>query len=547
MAHAMGVNTVCTYAFWNLHEPREGQFDFSSGRDVAEFCRLAQQEGLKVIVRPGPYVCAEWDMGGLPWWLLKTPDIQLRSRDARFMAASRRWFTELGKQLAPLQASHGGPIIMIQVENEYGSWGTDREYLVQLRGFLREAGFDVPVFTTDLAEHLPRAFSTNFHSAVNFGQDPAKHFALLTKLQPEGTQMCQEYFTGWYDIWGRNHSRAKPERKIADVEWMLREKKSFNLYMVHGGTSFGFYAGANELPYRPVPTSYDYDAPITEAGWTSPKYEAFRKLFSRYLPPGETLPEIPGRLPVIGIPAFELAECAPLLENLPEATKSDRPRTMEYFDQGYGCILYQAALSPGAGERLVLKKLHDFCTIFIDGERVGQMDRNQSKPFYLPARTNSSTLKLLVEAMGRVHYGPGVGTDRKGITEKVFLEGRSGVQELRGWEVFNLPLDANQLSKCQFKKGRAPRNMPAFYRANFELKEVGDTFLDMRAWGRGVVWVNGQNLGRFWRLGPQQTLYCPGPWLKKGMNEVIVLEMFSPDNPVLKGLPEPVLDEVAKF
>jgi beta-galactosidase len=486
-------------------------------------------------------------MGGLPWWLLKTPDIHLRSRDARFMAASRRWFAELGKQLAPLQASRGGPIIMIQVENEYGSWGADRQYLVELGRFLKEAGFDVPFFTTDLAEHLPRDFSTNFHSAVNFGQDPAKNFALLAKLQPEGTQMCQEYFTGWYDLWGRSHSRAKHERKIADVEWMLREKKSFNLYMAHGGTSFGFYAGANELPYRPVPTSYDYDAPITEAGWTTPKYEAFQKLFSRYLPPGETLPEIPERLPVIGIPTFELAECAPLLENLPDAKKSDRPRSMEYFDQGYGCILYQTALPAGSGERLVLKKLHDYCTIFIDGERIGQMDRNQSKSFYLPGRTNVTTLKLLVEAMGRVHYGPGMETDRKGITEKVYLEGKSGVQELRGWEVFNLPFEGPDLAAFKFAKAHAQKNTPALYRGRFELAETGDTFLDMRAWARGMVWVNGHNLGRFWRIGPQQTLYCPGPWLRKGANEVLVLEMFSQGNPVISGLREPVLDEVEKL
>jgi beta-galactosidase len=478
--------------------------------------------------------------------LFKTPEIRLRSRDARFMAASRAYLRELAKQVAPLQVSRGGPIILVQVENEYGSWGSDAAYLEELKGYLKEGGLEGPFFATDLPRHLKRDYSTNLFSTINFGEEPQKRFAELAALQSSRPQMCQEFFSGWYDYWGRSHARVNLERKTAALEWMLKEGKSVSLYMVHGGTTFGFYAGANEVPYRPASTSYDYDAPISEAGWVTPKYQAFREIMMKHLASGETIPEAPAPLPVIEVGAFELGEVAPLLGNLPKPRQSDRPRSMEYFDQGQGCILYQTEIPGGGGVTLVVKDVHDFCHVFMDDKRIGIMERNSRTPFILPERTNKASLKLLVEAMGRINYGSGMDRDRKGITERVYLQTANGVRELQGWGVCNLPFDAEHLKTLQFRKGRAGTNEPALYRGSFEVPKTGDTFLDLRGWGRGVVWVNGHNLGRFWRVGPQQTLYCPGPWLKPGRNEILVLDMFSPDKPVMRGLSNPVLSELEK-
>lgn len=543
----MGLNTISTYVFWNLHELRPGQFDFLGNADVAEFCRAAQREGLQVILRPGPYVCSEWEMGGLPWWLLKTADIRLRSKDPRFLAATRAYFQELGKHLAPLQASRGGPIILVQVENEYASWnGQEPGYLVELEKMLRESGFDGPFFATDLAGHVNRRLDTNLFHAVNFGRNPKENFEKLRAVQSSGPLLCMEYFTGWYDVWGRQHAAVKAEGKAPGLNWMLGAGASFNLYMVHGGTTFGFWPGANELPYRPMPASYDYDAPISEAGWATPKYDAFRALIARHLPPGEKLPDVPARMPVAAIAPFALTEFAPLLEGLPEPQEFDRPPTMEQLDQAHGCVLYQTEISKGAGESLVVTSPRDFCHVFIDHRRIGEIGRNDEGRLILPLRTNRVQLQLLVEAMGRITYGPGLERDRKGIARPVYLQQGSEVTELRGWKVNSLPFDGAHLATFKYTAaGRAEwTNAPGLYRGRFILERPSDTFLDMRPWGRGLVWVNGHNLGRFWNIGPQQTLYCPGPWLKPGSNEVIILDLLGPEKPVVQGLAEPILNDL---
>lgn len=540
MARAMGLNTVCAYLFWNQHEPNPGQFDWSGNADAAEFCRLAQKEGLKVILRPGPYSCAEWDFGGHPWWLLKTPDIKVRTRDPRYLAASRRYLLAMGRQLAPLQVTRGGPIIMVQVENEYGSYGSDREYIGIIRDNLKEAGFDVPLFTCDGPVQLKNDVRDDVFSVVNFGSNPEANFKALREVRATGPLMCGEYYPGWFDGWGSPHHRGDTERIVNEIRWMLEHNASFSIYMAHGGTSFGFSAGANCPPFAPETTSYDYDAPISEAGWETPKFYALRELFGKHLAPDETLPAMPARNPVIAIPPIEFTETAPLLERLPRRRKSEHPLPMEMLDQAQGCVLYRTRLPAGPEGRLVIRELHDYGLVFLDGQKLATLDRRKNQnSLMLPARQREATLDILVEAFGRVNYGE-LMHDRKGITEKVELLTEAGTRELTNWTAFSLPLDAAHLDRLKFRK--QPATGPAFHRASFRLNATGDTFLDLSAWGKGVVWVNGHNLGRFWNIGPHQTLYCPGPWLKRGRNEIIVLDLNGTGGRTITGLTEPILD-----
>jgi len=542
LARAMGLNTVCAYVFWNSVEPEPGRFDFSGATDVARFCRLAQTEGLKVILRPGPYSCAEWDFGGLPYWLLKLPDIKLRSQDPRFLEACRRYLQAIGGQLAPLQITRGGPIIMVQVENEYGSYGSDKQYLGLLAGYLKAAGFEVPLFTCDGPKQLKNDTRDDLFCVVNFGSNPEKNFQTLRTIRANGPLMCGEYYPGWFDSWGSKHHTGPTGKVVSELGWMLDHNASFSIYMVHGGTSFGFSAGANSPPYSPQTTSYDYDAPITEAGWASPKYFALRELFLKHLAPGESLPNAPPRQPVITIPPLELTECAPLLANLPSPRHAAHPLPLEMMDQANGAVLYRTTLPVGAGETLVLQQMHDYGLVFLDGHKLATLDRRRNQStLVLPSRQKQTALSLLIDTFGRVNYGAAM-LDRKGITEKIELRTPGGTNELTGWEIFNLPMNAKALARLRFKPGAT--EAPAFYRARFELKQPGDTFLDFRTWGKGVAWVNGHNLGRFWDIGPQQTLYCPGPWLRAGRNEVIVFECDGARKHTLTGLAEPILDQV---
>lgn len=542
MAHAMGLNTVCAYLFWNVHEPRPGEFVFSGGADVAEFCRLAQAEGLKVILRPGPYSCAEWDFGGFPYWLLKTPDIQVRTQDPRYLEACRRYLLAVGQELAPLQITRGGPILMVQVENEYGSYGKDRDYIGILRDYLKEAGFEVPLFTCDGPSQLKNAVRDDIFSVVNFGSNPENAFKALRAVRPQGPLMCGEYYPGWFDSWGKPHHTGGPARIVREIGWMLENNASFSIYMVHGGTSFGFTAGANSPPFSPQTTSYDYDAPISEAGWDTPKFYALRELSRKHLAPGETLPAVPKRNPVIQIPAISFTECAPLFANLPPAKHDEQPKCMELYDQPHGAILYRTKLPPGDAALLKITELRDYGLVFLDGEKLATLDRRRGQnSVRLPARAQAATLDLLVDTFGRVNYGPHI-HDRKGITEKVELIAAGGTNALTGWDVFNLPMFPGDLAELKFESGATDR--PAFYRASFELAAAGDTFLDFSTWGKGVAWINGHNLGRYWNIGPQQTLYCPGPWLKPGRNELVVFELNGATNRTVRGLAQPILNQV---
>ncbi len=542
MAKAMGLNTVCAYLFWNMHEPRRGEFTWSGQADAAEFCRLAQQEGLWVILRPGPYSCAEWEMGGLPWWLLKDADIPLRSTDARYLDPAKAYLREVGRVLAPLQVTRGGPILMVQVENEYGFFGKDAQYMGALRQTLIDAGFDVPLFACNPPYALKNGYRADLFQVVNFGSDPAGGFKALREILPQGPLMCGEFYPGWFDTWGAPHHTGKIDTYLRDLEYMLKNGASFSIYMAHGGTTFGLWSGADR-PFKPDTSSYDYDAPISEAGWVTEKFNRTRELFAKYLLPGETIPEPPATNPVISIQSFKLRDCAPVFANVRAPIADDQPRNMEAYDQGYGCILYRAELPPGPPGTLTAAAIHDFGFVFLDGERIGVTDRRTGNyRVELPERKEPTILDILVEPMGRVNFGVEV-HDRKGIRGPVQLKGRNGeTKELTGWSIFKLPLDSAMLGNLKY--GSPQPGVPAFWRGKFVIPKPGDTFLDLRSWGKGVVWVNGHCLGRFWNIGPTQTAYVPGPWLKAGINELVILDYLGPAKPVVAGLEKPILDQL---
>ena len=539
MAKAMGLNTVCAYLFWNLHEPKPGNYVWTGQADDAEFCRIAQEEGLWVILRPGPYACAEWEMGGTPWWLLKNDDIKLRTRDPHYLNAVKSYLKEVGRVLGPLQITHGGPIIMAQVENEYGFYGKDARYMDEIRKALIDAGFDVPLFECNPPSVMKNGMLTNLFQAANFGSDPKSNFAKLRALQPVGPLICSEFYPGWFDTWGQPHHYGKTDKYLADLEYMLAHGASFSIYMAHGGTTFGLWSGCDR-PFKPDTSSYDYDAPISEAGWATPKFFQTRALFAKYLLPGGKLPKPTAQKPVVSFAPVALKEVAPIFENLPAAVKDATPRNMEAYDQGYGCILYRTKIPAGAATTLEAAAIHDFGYVFIDGKRVGILDRRSaSAKILLPERQAEAQLDIVVEPMGRINFGPEM-ADRKGLIAPVILGG----EILKGWEIFNLPLDDQMLASLKFTGGTPAAHAPAFWRGTFNLEKAGDTFLDLRGWGKGDLWVNGHCLGRYWNIGPSQTAYAPGCWLRAGENQIVILDLLGPQRPEIAGLEKPILDQL---
>ena len=506
MCKALGLNAVCAYLFWNLHEPQPGQFDWNGQADAAEFCRMAQREGLWVILRPGPYACAEWEMGGLPWWLLNREGLRVRTRDPQFLEPAKAWLKEVGAVLAPLQIDRGGPIIMVQVENEYGSFGKDAAYMGAVRQALLDAGFTVPLFACNPPDALRKGLRPDVFNVVNFGSDPAGAFRKLREVQSRGPLMCGEFYPSWFDTWGAAHHQKDGREFIRDLKYMLSHNASFSIYMAHGGTTFGLWSGADR-PFKPDTSSYDYDAPISEAGWTTVKFRMVREAIAAHLPPGETLPEPPPANPVVALPKFTLDQCAPLDENLPAPIEDRKPRTMEAYGQARGCILYRTLLSAGPAGSLQAKEVHDFAWVSLDGKRIGVFDRRaQRYRLALPALEKPARLDILVEAMGRVNFGAEV-SDRKGLHAPVQVSRGGVLSEPEGWQVFCLPLDDAMRQGLHYGAVQSPG--PAFRRGFFQVDSCGDTFLDVRALGKGVVWVNGHCLGASGTSDRRRRCTCP--------------------------------------
>jgi beta-galactosidase len=548
MCKALGMNTVCMYVFWNILEQEENKFDFTGQNDMVAFCKLVQKHGMYIILRPGPYACAEWEMGGLPWWLLKKKNIALRTLDPFFMKRVGIYMREIGKRLAPLQLSHGGNIIMVQVENEYGSYGTDKPYMSAIRDTLRASGFtDSVLFQCDWSSNFTHNALNDLLWTMNFGTgaDVDNEFKKLKELRPDSPLMCSEYWSGWFDHWGSRHETRPAADMVQGIKDMLDRNISFSLYMTHGGTTFGHWGGANSPGFAPTCTSYDYDAPISEAGWTTPKYFLLRNLLKTYLPAGDTLPAIPKAYPVISIPKIQFSQVAPLFANLPKPVVSKDIHSMEYYNQGWGSILYRTTLgrSVDAGTVMKINDVHDWAQVYADGKLLARLDRIKGESsLTLPVLKKGTRIDILVEAMGRVNFSKAI-FDCKGITDNVTLNKGGNSIVLQNWLVYNLP-DTYEFSKNKKYKVGSKLNVPAYYRATFSLQKTGDTFLDMSTWGKGQVWVNGHPMGRFWEIGPQQALYVPGCWLKKGENEIIILDLLGPSVTSVRGLKKPILDEL---
>ncbi|WP_169540089.1 beta-galactosidase [Niabella aurantiaca] len=546
MAKAMGLNTVCAYLFWNYTEREPGKFDWTGQADAAAFCRMAQQEGLYVILRPGPYSCAEWEFGGFPWWLLKDKSMRVRTQHPYYLEASRRYLLEVGKQLAPLQISKGGNILMVQVENEYGSFGSDKAYIGQIRDYLKEAGFTVPFFTCDGPVQLKNDIRPDIFAAVNFGGNPESGFKALRAVQTHGPLMCAEYYPGWFDSWGRAHHTGSSQRVIDELKWMLDHHASFSIYMAHGGTTFGTYSGANAPPYLPQTSSYDYDAPINEAGNATPKFYAIRTLLGKYLQPGETLPDVPRATEVQAVPVIRFTAAASLWSNLPPAVVSDTAMLMEDLNQGYGAVLYETMLPAGGASVLRFEDVHDYALVYINKKQAGIIDRRKGHfTVDIPARTKAAPLQILVEATGRINYGH-LMHDRKGIHGKVLLDDGKTTKELKHWKNHPISLGDQTIPVKYAPLSKTQLPGTGFYKAVFEVQDLKDTYLDMRSWNKGLVWVNGICLGRYWNIGPTQTMYLPGCWLKKGTNEVVVFDLLGTSSPELRGLSKPILDSVTE-
>jgi beta-galactosidase len=552
MLKAMGLNTVATYVFWNYHHPTPGVWDFKTGNhNLPEFLKTAQEEGLFVILRPGPYACAEWEFGGYPWWLQQNKSLVIRTNNQPFLDSCNVYLRKLAAQVKGYQVSKGGPIIMTQVENEFGSYVSQRQdipltehrkYNAAIKQQLADAGFEGPFFTSDASTLFEGGATPGALPTVN-GEGDVENLkkAVNQHNGNQGPYMVAEYYPGWLDHWGEPFVRVGTEQVTKQVETYLKNEVNFNFYMVHGGTNFGFTSGANynaEHQIQPDITSYDYDAPISEAGWVTPKYTAVRELMQRYVK--YPVPAVPAPIPVITLPAIALSKTVKLfdLKRDLKLVSNDTPLSFEELGQGYGYVLYGKRFAQPVQGKLQVKGLRDYATVYVNGKFVGELNRQQNKyelDIQIPA---NATLELLVENMGRINYGADIVHNTKGIIEPVTINGLTITGD---WSMYKLPFDkVPNLSRYPTKNREG---QPTLYTASFNVTQTGDTFLDMRGWGKGIVFVNGHHLGRYWKVGPQQTLYVPGCWLTKGKNDVVVLEQQNDVlHQALKTTDKPILE-----
>lgn len=525
---AMGLNTIETYVPWNWHEQCRGEPDFTKDRDLARFVQTAGDLGFDVILRPGPYICAEWDFGGLPAWLMTESDIALRTMDPAFIAAVDSWFDTVCEQMRPLLATNGGPVVAVQVENEYGSYGDDDEYMRHCRDALLTRGINVQLLTSDGPESnmLASGMVPGVHATANFGSRASSAFTGLRAAQPEGPDMCMEFWNGWFDHWGEHHHVRDPEDAAATLEEILGGGASVNLYMAHGGTNFGLWNGCNieDGQIQPTVTSYDYDAPIGEAGELTKKFYAFREVLRRYAV--HEIPEPPALLPRLAAQTAPVSQWTSLLDSLDvfdAPREAPVPMGMEKLDQDHGLVLYQASplLQPGEAT-LTVEGLADRATVILDGVLAGVIDRNDPlHEIVVHPRLNGerSDLVIIVENMGRINFANGIG-EHKGIRRV-----RQGLRYLHGWKSTALRIGRPRaIEDLSFDNAPAAVG-PVFGRTTVVIQEPADGFIALPGWGKGFVWLNGFLLGRYWERGPQVTLYAPAPLWRAGENEIVVLEM----------------------
>lgn len=529
---AIGCNTVETYVFWNAHEPYPNEFHFEDHLDIVAFVELAGSMGLNVIIRPGPYVCAEWDMGGLPWWLNAEDDIELRCDHPKYLAHVERYWKELIPKLVPYLSTKGGPIIAMQFENEYGYSGNDKGYLTKLRDLLRKLGVDVLLFTSDgtyqrltinnggLDGHLRTA---------NFGSGAVERFKVLREFQPTGPLVCMEFWVGWFDTWaGEKHSQRAADDAAKELNQLLEAGGHFVFYMFHGGTNFGFTAGANlNNKFSPYVTSYDYDALLDEPGDTTPKYEACREVLKKYTTTGST--RVFDKAPRKAFGNVELTEFTGLFDALPKPTHHVAPQPIEKLGHGNGYVLYRHQLAGiNRGEKLRIRGMHDWCNIFLNGQSLATWYRNDEHPeVKLDFDGDSATLDILVHPLARSNFGHMM-KERKGITQGVYV-GPQLHEERVLWHWDHYVLTEKHVAGI---KATSPAtNGPGIYRGTFNVDAHATTFLALPGWNFGFVILNGFNLGRYWKVGPQKTLYVPPSLLKAGKNDITIFEAVGCENP----------------
>jgi len=555
MMKAMGLNTVATYVFWNYQETSPGVWDFKTdNRNIAEFIKIAGEEGMMVILRPGPYACAEWEFGGYPWWLQKVKSLVIRSYNQPFLDSCRTYINHLAAQVKNLQITHGGPIIMVQVENEFGSYVAQRKdisledhkkYSAAIKQQLIDAGFDVPLFTADGSSLFNGGTISGALPTAN-GEDNIENLKKVVNEyhNGEGPYMVAEFYPGWLDHWAEPFQKVSTESVVAQTEKYLKAGVSFNYYMIHGGTNFAFTSGANYDEKHDIQTditSYDYDAPISEPGWATPKYMALRELFQKSV--SYKIPPIPAPIPVIEIPSIKLNKAVDLfaIKEKMKPVVSDTPETFEGLNQGYGYVLYSRHFTQPIHGKLEINGLRDYAVVYVNGEKVCELNRyynNYSCDIDIPF---NATLDILVENMGRINYGAEIIHNLKGIISPVMIDSN----EITGnWNMFQFPMDHEPDLRGYPNKYK--KDQPVIYEGTFGLSKRGDTFLDMSKWGKGIVFVNGHNLGRYWNVGPQQTLYLPGCWLKKGINKITVFEQLNTqEQNEIQGVKIPVLDQLS--
>lgn len=577
---ACGLNTVETYVPWNLHEPREGEYNFEGFADIERFLRTAAELDLYVILRPGPYICAEWEFGGFPAWLLTFADLRLRTTDAVFLEKMTRWFSVLIPKVLPYLSTRGGPILAIQVENEYGSYGCDKDYLRYCKELLLKLGVDVLLFTSDggCETMLNGGTLDDVLPTVNFGSHPEENFAALDAHAPEAPHTAMEYWCGWFDHWGEEHHARSVESSLAPLRDMVKRGENFNIYMFHGGTNFGFYNGSNfDGVIQPTVTSYDYDAFLTESGNVTAKGAALRELLAEEA--GGELPAFPAPSPRFApteLPVCREAALFSVLDRLAKKKSSAYPLPMETYGQNLGLILYRCYAPRRRGKVTVrVKDPHDLCFVFVDGKYVGFLERDRKTSLEIdlaspadPARGHR--FDFLVENLGRVNYGENL-FDRKGVTYGIKLD----YQFINDFEVYNLDFRADRLEAWEgldrllaeegsplssapedettrpcpkldttpllprADKGslgggtearrftpslREDKVAPRFYQCLFEVEEKGDSFISTEGLHKGLIFINGFLLGRFWEIGPQRALYMPKELLREGENSLVILD-----------------------